>query len=103
MFQPHEIPALAKTHELISNHERVDFATPDGRIWSAHLRGYGFITEDLSCAEVVVSDDFCENKFSLGFLVSLVSQGLMAKHRDRPDERVRNSVSALRVVALKQI
>lgn len=81
MFKPYQIPAVAKAHELIAGNAKVQYVTTEGDVKDVVLRGYLSTGNELSDAEVRVTDTFTEGVFTLGFIVSLIETGSLAKAR----------------------
>lgn len=82
MFKPHMIPAIAKTHELIANHDKFIFVDTLGNETIGHFRGYANSDGTLEDATVRVASGFLEAEYTFSFLVDLTHQGMLAKFRD---------------------
>lgn len=82
MFKPHMIPAIAKTHELIVNHDKFIFVDTLGNETVGHFRGYSYSDGSLEDATVRVASGFLEAEYTFSFLVDLTHQGMLAKFRD---------------------
>ena len=79
MFKPHMIPAIAKTHELIVNHNKFIFVDTLGNETVGHFRGYANSDGSLEDSTVRVTQGISDHEYRLSFLVDLVHQGMLAK------------------------
>lgn len=81
MFKPYMIPAIAKTHELIANHDKFIFVDTLGNETVGHFRGYASSDGSLEDATVRVASGIIEAEYEFSFLVDLTHQGMLGKFR----------------------
>lgn len=77
----HMIPALAKAVDMVSTHAQIRYATDSGDVLTAHVRGFGRLTEDVNETLVRFSDDFSEWYIPLMEMAQKINDGLMALKR----------------------
>lgn len=81
MFKPYMIPAIAKTHELITSHAKISFIDTHGNLSTGHFRGYSNSDGSLEDSTVRVLIDLHEVEYPFSGLVELAHNGMLGKFR----------------------
>lgn len=77
----HMIPALAKAVDMVRTHAQIRYATDSGDVLTAHVRGFGRFTEDVTETLVRFTDDFSEWHIPLMEMAQKIDSGMMALKR----------------------